>query len=496
MSTLGHRLVPIRPSPNRGVSCQKGMTVIKSSPMSPSTPPQTGIKRKYDDEDDDSDTESCKRRINFAMNYVCSSQPVSISRRNARERNRVKQVNNGFAALRQHIPGAARAKKISKVDTLKQAVEYIQNLQLLLDENDRALDDSQQLYPQERQAESDASQSFSDIDEQYINHNKIGFLKPPFYYNENVSPDSPSEPDTMSPEIHTNSLSNGSHNLTCPPLHTPPMDNFTTMYLGFKSPDSILTSIANISTSSPMLHTSHNTICSNNILSSPIEKVKACEMNFTQHDSIHSSAIIPKDQFSTQPIPDENLPNSKPNRLIQTPYHHHILSPILSPLPCHLQIPSESVTNALDVPVISSQEYVNPVSNTPHLSIASKQPDNSPLGTKNFQTLTPIELSCIPDDLINSKLPQIEASYPTSFEAPVEKNCDSPFKSPPESCYDTSSTDSSYVALPNITNIDTVLSSNLMSSFTNIIDVYESIGKTSPAVEDDLLEAIDLWEKC
>ncbi|XP_011501499.1 PREDICTED: achaete-scute complex protein T5 [Ceratosolen solmsi marchali] len=86
-------------------------------------------------------------------NSTASHQPASVARRNARERNRVKQVNNGFATLRQHIPqtlaqalgnntagthGGARAgsKKLSKVETLRMAVEYIRNLQQLLDEHD------------------------------------------------------------------------------------------------------------------------------------------------------------------------------------------------------------------------------------------------------------------------------------------------------------------------------------------------------------------------
>ncbi|XP_063224815.1 achaete-scute complex protein T8-like, partial [Bacillus rossius redtenbacheri] len=71
--------------------------------------------------------------------------PLAVARRNARERNRVKQVNNGFATLRQHIPAAvaeaylppgeaapARGKKLSKVETLRMAVDYIRGLQRLL----------------------------------------------------------------------------------------------------------------------------------------------------------------------------------------------------------------------------------------------------------------------------------------------------------------------------------------------------------------------------
>ncbi|SPP88849.1 achaete-scute complex protein T8 [Drosophila guanche] len=70
--------------------------------------------------------------------------PQAVARRNARERNRVKQVNNGFALLRERIPeevseafeaqGAGRgaSKKLSKVETLRMAVEYIRSLEKLL----------------------------------------------------------------------------------------------------------------------------------------------------------------------------------------------------------------------------------------------------------------------------------------------------------------------------------------------------------------------------
>lgn len=71
--------------------------------------------------------------------------PVAVARRNARERNRVKQVNNGFAALRERIPdevaeafeaqgnGRGSVKKLSKVETLRMAVEYIRSLEKVLE---------------------------------------------------------------------------------------------------------------------------------------------------------------------------------------------------------------------------------------------------------------------------------------------------------------------------------------------------------------------------
>ncbi|XP_037932516.1 achaete-scute complex protein T3-like [Teleopsis dalmanni] len=84
-----------------------------------------------------------KKKYTYA-NMPYGEQLPSVARRNARERNRVKQVNNGFANLRQHIPqsvintlsngGRGASKKLSKVDTLRIAVEYIRGLQDMLDD--------------------------------------------------------------------------------------------------------------------------------------------------------------------------------------------------------------------------------------------------------------------------------------------------------------------------------------------------------------------------
>ena len=80
----------------------------------------------------------CKRRIDFTtLGYsLPKAQPAAVARRNERERNRVKQVNMGFTTLREHVPNAAKNKKMSKVDTLRSATEYIKYLQQLLEEND------------------------------------------------------------------------------------------------------------------------------------------------------------------------------------------------------------------------------------------------------------------------------------------------------------------------------------------------------------------------
>ncbi|XP_074130932.1 achaete-scute homolog 2 [Sminthopsis crassicaudata] len=63
---------------------------------------------------------------------------AAVARRNERERNRVKLVNLGFQTLRQHVPNGAASKKMSKVETLRSAVEYIRALQQLLAQQDAA----------------------------------------------------------------------------------------------------------------------------------------------------------------------------------------------------------------------------------------------------------------------------------------------------------------------------------------------------------------------
>ncbi|KAM9373119.1 achaete-scute homolog 2 [Phaethornis superciliosus] len=79
----------------------------------------------------------CKRRLAFAsLPGPGGAAAAAVARRNERERNRVRLVNMGFAALRQHVPHGAASKKMSKVETLRSAVEYIRALQRLLDEHD------------------------------------------------------------------------------------------------------------------------------------------------------------------------------------------------------------------------------------------------------------------------------------------------------------------------------------------------------------------------
>ncbi len=70
---------------------------------------------------------------------------VGTTRRNARERNRVRHINSCFEILRQHIPHEKHNKKLSKVDTLKSAMDYIENLRQLLQSTSSSM-----IYPQQQ----------------------------------------------------------------------------------------------------------------------------------------------------------------------------------------------------------------------------------------------------------------------------------------------------------------------------------------------------------
>lgn len=101
---------------------------------------------------------------------INSIQEASITRRNARERNRVKQVNDGFVNLRNHLPepmvkarlGKVKKnanKKVSKVDTLKMAVEYISHLESILAESSEIVEQPQTTFLDNNSMDSNMSTS-------------------------------------------------------------------------------------------------------------------------------------------------------------------------------------------------------------------------------------------------------------------------------------------------------------------------------------------------
>ncbi|KFQ49239.1 Achaete-scute 3, partial [Nestor notabilis] len=62
----------------------------------------------------------------------CSYGTAFIRKRNERERQRVKCVNEGYAKLRHHLPKEYLEKRLSKVETLRAAIKYISYLQSIL----------------------------------------------------------------------------------------------------------------------------------------------------------------------------------------------------------------------------------------------------------------------------------------------------------------------------------------------------------------------------
>lgn len=73
--------------------------------------------------------------------YECGFEPAFIRKRNERERERVRGVNDGYMRLRNHLPLIEnKEKRISKVETLRAAIKYIKHLQTLLSQLDKTED--------------------------------------------------------------------------------------------------------------------------------------------------------------------------------------------------------------------------------------------------------------------------------------------------------------------------------------------------------------------
>ena len=82
-------------------------------------------------------------------------EPAVVARRNARERKRVKLVNDGFMRLRKHVPTDPKNKKLSKVKTLRSAIDYIRHLQHVL-----AMANKHQMEAAEHEAAGPQTQSW------------------------------------------------------------------------------------------------------------------------------------------------------------------------------------------------------------------------------------------------------------------------------------------------------------------------------------------------
>ena len=81
----------------------------------------------------ESDTKENGMRMTFKHHHsVRKLQTALVSKRNQRERTRVRGVNDGFGKLKMCLPDIKS--KSSKVETLRGAIEYIQQLKEMLGE--------------------------------------------------------------------------------------------------------------------------------------------------------------------------------------------------------------------------------------------------------------------------------------------------------------------------------------------------------------------------
>ncbi|KAK4887051.1 hypothetical protein RN001_003322 [Aquatica leii] len=89
--------------------------------------------------------------------------PQVVAKRNARERRRVQAVNSAFVRLRKALPiENSRGKRVSKVKTLQNAIQYIQGLQQLIQ-------DDQTYYPISNDCSfDDTSNNHEDILEEFF----------------------------------------------------------------------------------------------------------------------------------------------------------------------------------------------------------------------------------------------------------------------------------------------------------------------------------------
>ena len=87
-----------------------------------------------------------KERKSSSYRHVPHSEKPQhlVQKRNARERRRVQAVNSAFSGLRKHIPYEPKHKRLSKVKTLRIAIDYIRNLEDMIEAHDRRVEEFRQ----------------------------------------------------------------------------------------------------------------------------------------------------------------------------------------------------------------------------------------------------------------------------------------------------------------------------------------------------------------
>ncbi|XP_012500155.1 PREDICTED: achaete-scute homolog 4 [Propithecus coquereli] len=89
-----------------------------------------------------------RRRQYLPLPLAGAFEPAFLRKRNERERQRVRCVNEGYARLRDHLPRELADRHLSKVETLRAAIGYIKHLQELLERHARGPDGPAGAAPQ------------------------------------------------------------------------------------------------------------------------------------------------------------------------------------------------------------------------------------------------------------------------------------------------------------------------------------------------------------
>ncbi|OQR70443.1 helix-loop-helix protein-like [Tropilaelaps mercedesae] len=107
----------------------RSLPSLKLSSQPPSTPGNLPLQPRA------SPVKSASEGVTLPISKICENNKykISVARRNERERKRVQHVNRTFDMLRHHVQGYRNAnKKMSKVETLRCAAEYIRELRTIL----------------------------------------------------------------------------------------------------------------------------------------------------------------------------------------------------------------------------------------------------------------------------------------------------------------------------------------------------------------------------
>ena len=156
-------------------------------------------------------------------------EDVKTIKRNQRERNRVQTVNSGFDTLKQHLPGTAHLKKVSKVTILTHAMEYIAYLtRVLHNQQSQPMVFSEFSHQRAMSQQHQMIASNQDSDVQLMNYSRRPMNATSDFYSDSDQMASPCHPmqspmTPMHPSVmHHANMHSPAHSMQhSPAIHSP-----------------------------------------------------------------------------------------------------------------------------------------------------------------------------------------------------------------------------------------------------------------------------------